>query len=277
MYKILSKKQLSPNVCEFVFDVKGVAKHAQPGQFIILRVDSEGERIPFTICDIDKEKGQITLLIQAIGASTQKLCAMKEGDCVADFVGPLGKPTDLKDFFNILVVAGGIGVAVVYPQAKLLKGQGKAVTSVLGARNKDILTYVDKMQNASDRLLIATDDGSAGEKGFVTDIVRKLLEDKTNKFDICFAVGPLPMMRAIANLTKEFGLHTVVSLNPIMIDGTGMCGGCRVTVDGKVKYACVDGPEFDGHLVNFEELMNRNNYYKAQEATHICRLKDGKF
>lgn len=277
MYKIVAKKQISPNVCELVFDVPDATKNAKPGQFIILRVDSEGERIPFTICDMDKSKGEITLLVQAVGASTQKLCALNEGDYVSDFVGPLGKPTDLDGFEKILVVAGGIGVAVVYPQAKLLKQKNKFITSVLGARNKELLSYAGKLQEVSSSFFVVTDDGSAGEKGFVTDVVKKLLDDKTNSFDVCFAVGPLPMMRAVANLTKEYNLHTVVSLNPIMIDGTGMCGGCRVSIDGKVKYACVDGPEFDGHMVNFEELINRNSYYKEQEANHICRLHIGKF
>ena len=242
-----------------------------PGQFVLIRLDDEGERVPFTICDYDREQGTITLAIQAVGASTMRLEKMNEGDAIHDMVGPLGKATHL-DVEKILLVAGGIGVAVLYPQAKYLKSIGKKVVCVMGARDVSLLAYLDEMKEVCDELFVTTDNGSFGEKGFVTTVVSRIFEQDKNAYDMVFAVGPLPMMRAVCNVTKELGVKTIVSMNPVMVDGTGMCGGCRLTVGGVTKYACVDGPEFDGHEVDFAEVMNRNSYYREIEQKHVCNL-----
>lgn len=279
MCKILSVKTLAENVNEYVIHAPQVAKNAKAGQFIILRVDEEGERVPFTIFDMDKQKGTITLLVQTVGYTTMKLAQMKAGDSLSDFVGPLGKPTELGEAQSVLLIGGGIGAAVIFPQAKHLKAQGKKVGVILGARNRDLIFYEKEFRQSSDNLYIATDDGSYGTKGFVTDILKKLL-DEGAAYDVVFAVGPLVMMKAVSAVTKPYGVKTLVSMNPIMVDGTGMCGGCRLTVDGQTKYACVDGPEFDGHKVNFDEAISRAAFYREQERAHICRLtgvmKDGK-
>lgn len=271
MNKILKIRQLAENVREYVIDAPRVAKNAKPGQFVILRVDSEGERVPFTICDMDKQKGTITILVQSVGYSTMKLAALLEGDYIHDFAGPLGRPTDLDEYSSVLLVGGGIGTAVIFPQAKHLKSLGKRVDVVVGARTKSLVMYEDEFKANCDNLYICTDDGSYGEKGFVTDVVRRLISEG-KKYDCVFAVGPLRMMSAVAELTRPFGIKTIVSMNSIMVDGTGMCGGCRLTVGGKTKYACVDGPEFDGHEVDFEEAIARSGFYRDFEREEICRL-----
>ena len=270
MNKILKKRALAPKVIEYVIDAPKVAAHAHPGQFIILRVDEEGERIPFTICDFDKSEGTVTILVQEVGFSTMKLALVPEGGYIADFVGPLGKPTDLSEYKNITLVGGGIGSAVIYPQAKYLNSIGKPATVIVGARNIELIMYENEFSAAAKSLHIATDDGSYGVKGFVPDVLRGILEK--GETDCVMAVGPMPMMRAVSELTRGFGVATVVSMNPLMVDGTGMCGCCRVTVGGKTRYACVDGPEFDGHEIDWAEAMNRLGAYKQQEREHVCRL-----
>lgn len=272
MNKILSIRRLAENVNEYVIEAPVIARIARPGQFVILRVDEEGERVPFTICDMDKDRGTITLLIQAVGYTTMRMAELQEGDYLHDFAGPLGNATDLSEFKSILLVGGGIGAAVIYPQAKELAKQGKPADVIVGARNKSLIMYEEEFKANSANLYIMTDDGSYQEKGFVTDKIRSLLQSG-RQYDVVFAVGPLMMMRAVANLTKEFNIHTIVSMNSIMVDGTGMCGGCRLTVGGKTKYACVDGPEFDGHMVDFDEAINRSGFYKEQEQKHVCRLR----
>ena len=271
MFEILKKSVVSENVIEYVFSAPKIAAKALPGQFVLLRIDEEGERVPFTIFDYDREKGTVSLLIQTVGATTMRLAKMKEGDCLHDIVGPLGKATDLKAD-KILLVAGGIGIAVLYPQAKYLKSVGKKVTCIMGARNIKLLACLKEMQEVCDQLYITTDDGTLGEKGFVTDIVQRIFEHDKNAYELVFAVGPLPMMKAVCNVTKLFHVKTIVSMNPIMIDGTGMCGCCRLNVNGITKYACVDGPEFDGHAINFDEAINRNRYFSEIERQHVCNL-----
>lgn len=270
-YEIISKKQFSEKVNEYVVYAPDVAHRARAGQFIILRVTEDGERVPFTVCDYDREKGTITILVQTVGYSTMILEKLSVGDTICDFVGPLGKPTDLSGFDKILLVGGGIGSAVIYPQAKQLMLENKAADVIVGARNESLVIYENDFKKFSNEFFVMTDDGSAGEKGFVTDKIKNLL-DEGRKYDCIFAVGPLPMMKAVCALTKNYGVKTIVSMNTIMVDGTGMCGSCRLTVDGKVKYACVDGPEFDGHLVDFDEAINRSKFYKEQEKEHVCRL-----
>lgn len=275
MYKILKKTYLAANAVEYVVDAPKVARHCKSGQFIILRVDDEGERVPFTICDYDRAAGTVTILVQTVGYSTMKLAEKKEGEYIADFVGPLGNATDLSEYKKIVLVGGGIGTAVVYPQSKALAEAGKPPVVIMGARTKELLMYEEGFRANSSKLMIMTDDGSYGQKGFVTQALKDLL-DEDKSVDCVFAVGPLPMMRAVCNLTKEYGIATVVSMNSIMVDGTGMCGCCRLTVGGEIKYACVHGPEFDGHLVDFDEAINRSKNYKEQEAEHVCRLTGGK-
>ncbi len=274
MYLIEAKRTLAENVNEYVIAAPEAARNAKPGQFIILRVDAEGERVPFTICDINRTLGTVTILVQTVGATTAKLAELGAGDYIADFVGPLGNPTDLTGYDKVMLVGGGIGGAVIYPQAKYLASVGKPATVVLGARNESLLMYEREMGNFASDLHIMTDDGSKGGKGFVTDKVRELLGKE--KYDVVMAVGPLMMMKAVCDVTREFGVHTIVSMNSVMVDGTGMCGCCRVTVGGERKYACVDGPEFDGHLVDFDEARLRAGFYKEQEAEHMCRIRGGK-
>ena len=270
MNRILRKRELAPRVKEYVVDAPLVAKHCLAGQFIILRVDEEGERIPFTICDYDRENGTVTILVQEVGYSTMKLAQVPEGGVIADFVGPLGKATDLSEYSRIALVGGGIGSAVIYPQAKQLRAADKPADVIVGARTKDLIMYENEFRAAANELFLATDDGSYGVKGFVTDVLKDGLEQ--NKYDCVMAVGPMPMMRAVCALTAKYGVKTVVSMNPLMVDGTGMCGCCRVTVGGKTRYACVDGPEFDGHEVDWAEAMNRLGAYREQEKQHLCRL-----
>ncbi|HEY8443683.1 MAG TPA: sulfide/dihydroorotate dehydrogenase-like FAD/NAD-binding protein [Clostridia bacterium] len=271
MNKILSKRQLAENIIEFIFDAPKVVKHAKPGQFIILRVDEKGERVPFSICDVDKQKGTLTLLIQVLGGSTLKLSKLNEGDSVSDIVGPLGTPSHLDAYSNPILIGGGIGCADVYPQAKMFKALGKPCDVIIGARNKDLVLYEQEFRSVAKNLYITTDDGSYGRKGFVTDVLKELIE-QGNNYDLAFAVGPVPMMKAVCEVTKAHNLKTIVSMNTLMVDGTGMCGCCRVTVGGQTKYACVDGPEFDGHLVDWNEAVNRSRTYRDYEQEHICRI-----
>ena len=265
MNKILKKRQLIENVNEYVIEAADVAKHAKAGQFIILRVDSEGERVPFTIADIDRENGTITILVQTIGMTTYKLSLLKEGDSLQDFVGPLGNPTELNEYKNIVLVGGGIGSAVIYPQAKYRHKNGLNCDVIVGARNKSLLVYEEEFRNNSDNLYIVTDDGSYGEKGFVTTKLEALIKEG-KKYDCVFAVGPVMMMKAVCDLTKQYGIKTIVSMNSTMVDGTGMCGCCRITFGGETKYDCVDGPEFDGHKIDFMESVNRGKFYRDYEC-----------
>ena len=271
-FELVSVRRLADRVNEYVVYAPEVARHCKAGQFVILRVDEDGERVPFTVCDYSREEGTVCILVQEVGYTTALLARLKKGDRLADFVGPLGNPTDLSSFKRILLVGGGIGSAVIYPQAKQLAAEGRPADIVVGARNESLLIYQDEFLRHAREFYPVTDDGSNGRKGFVTDIVRELLESG-KEYDVALAVGPLPMMRAVCDLTREFSLPTVVSMNPVMVDGTGMCGCCRLTVGGEVKYACIDGPEFDGHKVDFDEAMQRLRTYKAQEEEHMCRLR----
>ena len=271
MYKIVKKEVLNPTVTRMEIDAPLVAKKAQPGQFIILRVDAEGERIPLTVADYDREKGTVTIIFQIVGATTEKLNHLEEGECLQDFVGPLGTPSHIDGLHKVAVIGGGVGCAIAYPIAKKLHQQGAEVHSVVGFRNTDLVILQEEFAAVSDKLVIMTDDGSSGRKGLVTDALKELIESG-EQYDEVIAIGPLVMMKFVAALTKGYGIKTVVSMNPIMIDGTGMCGGCRVTVGGKIKFACVDGPDFDGHEVDFDELMLRNTFYKEEEKDHVCRL-----
>jgi ferredoxin--NADP+ reductase len=275
MFKIVNKRKLNEQVVLMDIDAPFIARKAQAGQFIIFRIDEKGERIPLTIADYDREKGTVTIIFQIIGRSTSQLAELNVGDSILDFVGPLGVPTHFDEGVKkVAVVGGGVGCAIAYPQAKMLHNKGVEVDVIAGFRNKDIVILEDEMKAVSTNLYITTDDGSYGTKGFVTNVLKDLIE-KGNKYDAVVAIGPVPMMKFVCEVTKPYGIKTIVSLNPIMVDGTGMCGGCRVTVDGKIRYACVDGPDFDGHLVDFDELINRNNSYKETEANHICRLTGG--
>ncbi len=274
MYKILKKKQLNDSITLMEIDAPFIAKKALAGQFIIYRVDEHGERIPLTIADYDREKGSITIIFQTIGASTKELAMLNEGDEILDVVGPLGVATEYGDVKRVAVVGGGVGCAIAYPQAKALHKMGVEVDLIAGFRSKDIVILEDEMAAVSSHFHLCTDDGSAGYHGFVTNKLKELI-DGGAKFDEVIAIGPVPMMKFVCKTTEPYGIKTIVSLNPIMVDGTGMCGGCRVTVDGKIRYACVDGPDFDGHKVDFDELMRRNSTYKEQEKAHLCRLTGG--
>ena len=276
MYKIVRKETLNSQVKLLEIEAPYVARKAEPGQFIILRVDVEGERIPFTIADYDREKGTITIIFQEVGATTQLLGQMNEGDKLVDFVGPLGVASHFEGVKKAAVIGGGLGTAIAYPQAKKLHNMGVSVDVITGFRSKGIIVLEKEMAAVSDRLFVTTDDGSNGTKGFVSDILQKLL-DEGNKYDVVIAIGPPIMMKVVCDVTRPHGIKTIVSLNPIMIDGTGMCGGCRVTVGGETKFACVDGPDFDGHQVDFTELMRRLSMYKDREKAsierHHCRLE----
>ncbi len=270
MYKIVAKKTLAPAIHEFDILAPKVAKKAKAGQFIIVRVDENGERIPLTIADYDREAGTVTIVFAEAGYSTKKLALLNAGDAVQDFVGPLGVPSHIEKFGNVVMVAGGVGVAPVFPIAREMKAAGNHVVGIMGARNQELIFWEEKMKEACSELLVTTDDGSYVRKGFVTDVLREYVE-KEGKPDLVMAIGPLPMMRAVANLTKEFEIKTMVSLNSIMVDGTGMCGACRVTVGGETRFVCVDGPEFDGHLVDFEEQLTRSRQYKTEEQHALNR------
>lgn len=281
MYRIVKKEELTTNI--YLMDVEAgrVAKSCEPGQFVIVRMDQEGERIPLTICDYDREKGLVTIVFQCVGAATQMMAELEEGDAFHDFVGPLGCPSELvNEPFEelqrkkILFVAGGVGAAPVYPQVKWLHEKGVKADVIVGSKTKDLLILEKEMEAVAGNLYITTDDGSYGRSGMVTQTIKDLVAEG-KKYDVCIAIGPMIMMKFVCLLTKELGIPTVVSLNPIMVDGTGMCGACRVTVGGKVKFACVDGPEFDGHAVNFDEAMRRQTLYKTQEGRAMLKLQEG--
>ena len=274
MFKVLSKKEASPGVFFMEVEAPRIAKKAKAGQFIVLRVDDNGERIPLTIADYDRDKGSVLLVFQAIGATTTELAALKVGESILDFVGPLGQPSEIKKFGTVVVVGGGIGVAPTYPIACAMKEAGNKVIAIMGAKTKDILIMEDKMRAAVDEVVVTTDDGSYGIKGFVTNGIQELV-DRGEKIDQVTAIGPVIMMKSVVDATRDLGIKTIVSLNPVMVDGTGMCGGCRVMVGGKMKFACVDGPEFDGHEVDFKDLMNRQRMYRDEETVakdHVCHI-----
>ncbi|MEG0693737.1 MAG: sulfide/dihydroorotate dehydrogenase-like FAD/NAD-binding protein, partial [Oscillospiraceae bacterium] len=265
MFKIINKRELNENVVLMEVDAPFIAKKAQAGQFIIFRVDEKGERVPLTIADYDRAKGSITIIFQTIGKSTMRLAELNVGDFILDFVGPLGNASHFDGIKKACVIGGGVGCAIAYPQAKALHEMGVSVDVIAGFRNKDIVILEDEMKAVSDNLVITTDDGSYGKQGFVTNALQELI-DAGNNYDMVIAIGPVPMMKFLCEVTRPYGIKTMVSLNPIMIDGTGMCGGCRVTVGGETKFACVDGPDFDGHIVDFDELMRRNSFYKKEET-----------
>jgi ferredoxin--NADP+ reductase len=274
MYQIIRKKVLNPTVTLMDIEAPLLAKKAQPGQFIILRTDENGERIPLTIADYDRNKGTITIIFQVVGASTEILNHMEEGDCLHDFVGPLGRATETEGKKKVAVVGGGVGCAIAYPVVKKFHEQGTEVHAIIGFRNKDLVILENEFKANSDKLVLMSDDGSCGEKGLVTDALKKLI-DSGEQYDEVITIGPLIMMKYVCNLTKTYGIKTVASMNPIMIDGTGMCGGCRLTVGGNTKFACVDGPEFDGHEVDFDEALARSAMYKPFERKaheEICNL-----
>lgn len=282
MYKIVKKRQLNENIYLMDIEAPRVAKSAKPGQFIIVKMDEIGERIPLTICDYDAEKGTVTIVFQTIGASTERMAKYEEGDYFRDFVGPLGRPSEMVDEDleelkkkNILFIAGGVGTAPVYPQVKWLKKQGINADVIVGARSTNIAILQEEMQAVAGNYYLATDDGSSGYKGLVTDKLKDLVEKEGKKYDLVVAIGPMIMMKFVCLLTKELNIPTIVSMNPIMVDGTGMCGACRITVGDKVKFACVDGPEFDGHLVDFDESMRRQTLYKSEEGRELLKIEEG--
>lgn len=279
MYKIVTKRSLNDTVTLMEVEAPHIARKAQAGQFIIFRVDEQGERVPLTIADYDRVRGTVTIIFQIVGGSTQRLNALEAGDSILDFVGPLGVATHIDpQAKRVCVIGGGVGNAIAYPQAKALHNAGIAVDMIAGFRSKDIVILEDEMKAVTDNLYIMTDDGSYGEKGLVTNKLKELIESGV-QYDEVIAIGPVIMMKFVAATTKPYGIKTLVSLNPIMVDGTGMCGGCRVKVGGQTKFACVDGPDFDGHEVDFDELMKRNAFYKEREASdkeHACRLTGGK-
>ena len=274
-YKIVKKNVLNPQIFLMEVEAPLIAAKAEPGQFIILRIDEYGERVPFTVADFDREKGTVTIIVQIVGKTTRDLAEVPEGAELLDFVGPLGMPTPLEGIKKAAVIGGGLGTAIAYPQAKKLHSMGADVTVITGFRDKDLSILEDELKKCSDRLIITTDDGSNGVKGFVTDRLKELLESG-EKFDEVIAIGPLVMMRAVCGLTKEYGIKTTVSMNPIMIDGTGMCGGCRVIVGGETKFACVDGPDFDGHQIDWDSAMKRSRMFRDYEQRSCeeghCRI-----
>ena len=275
MYQIVKKRQLNQDVVLMEVKAPYVAAKAQAGQFIIFRVDEQGERVPLTVADYDREAGTVTIIFQTVGNSTKELAELGEGDYIQDFVGPLGIASHFEGVKKACVIGGGVGCAIAYPQAKALFNMGVDVDLIAGFRNKDIVILEDEMKAVCNRFVLCTDDGSYGKKGFVTQALQELL-DEGNRYDVVVAIGPIPMMKFVCEVTKPYDIKTMVSLNPIMIDGTGMCGGCRVTVGGEIKFACVDGPDFDGHQVDFDELMRRNSFYREQERSKQCRLIGGK-
>ena len=275
MYKILKKRKLNESVVMIVIDAPYIAAKAEPGQFVIVRCDSKGERIPFTISDFNREQGTVTVIYQIVGASTIRLNEFEEGDSILDVAGPLGVATEYAEGAKrIAVIGGGVGCAIAYPQAKKLHNMGVKVDMIAGFRNKGLIILEDEMKAASEQLFICTDDGSCGFNGFVTDQLKALIEGGA-EYDEVIAIGPVPMMKFVCAVTKPYGIKTLVSLNPIMVDGTGMCGCCRVKVGGKIRYACVEGPDFDGHEVDFDELIRRNSTYREHEKDHVCRLTGG--
>ena len=268
MYEILEKRVLNSNTTLLKIHAPFVAKKAEPGQFIILRVDEEGERIPLTIAEYDREAGSVTIIFQSPGASTKKLAMLEVGESVHDFVGPLGRASEFEGLKKVAVVGGGLGCAIAYPQAKALHDMGCEVDLIVGFRNKDLIILDEEMRAACTTLHQVTDDGSNGRKALVTQVLQELI-DAGNQYDCVIAIGPMIMMKFVCEVTRPYGIKTIVSMNPIMVDGTGMCGGCRLTVGGETKFACVDGPDFDGHLVDFDESMRRSAIYKEQERAAI--------
>lgn len=279
MYKIVEKKVLNPTVIQIEVDAPHVAKRAKAGQFIILRVDEDGERVPFTIADANPEKGTVTIIYQVVGATTKKLSALEAGDSLADFAGPLGKPSEIEGE-SVVVIGGGVGCAIALPTAKAFHEAGKHVDTIVGFRNKDLVILEDEFKNVSDHYYLMSDDGSVGEKGLVTAKLEELIQSG-QPIDKVIAIGPLIMMKFVCALTRKYDIPTIVSMNPIMIDGTGMCGGCRLVVDGKMQFACVDGPDFDGHKVDFDAAMSRNRQYTEKErhdydeACNLLNKKEG--
>ncbi|MCI8373546.1 MAG: sulfide/dihydroorotate dehydrogenase-like FAD/NAD-binding protein [Lachnospiraceae bacterium] len=282
MYKITRAETLADNI--FLLDVEAprAARYCEPGQFVIVKMDEKGERIPLTICNYDREKGTVTIVVQAIGSSTEKMKYLKAGDSFHDFMGPLGQPSEfIKEDLNslkkkkILFVGGGLGTAPVYPQVKWMHEQGIDVDVIVGAKTKDLLILEEEMRAVAGNLYITTDDGSYENKGMVTDVIKRLVQEEGQTYDLCVAIGPMIMMKFVCLLTKELGIHTIVSMNPVMVDGTGMCGACRLTVGNEVKFACVDGPEFDGHLVNFDEAMKRQQMYRTEEGRALLKFREG--
>ena len=274
MFKIVKKEILNPTVTKMIVDAPLIAKKAEPGQFIIFRATQDGERVPLTISDFDREKGTVTIIFQIVGRATMELNSLSEGDCICDFVGPLGTPSRLANLKKVCVIGGGVGSAIAYPVCKKLYENGCEVHSIVGFRNKDLVILEEEFKAASSVFKLMTDDGSYGEKGLVTNALEAFIKDG-NTYDEVIAIGPLIMMKFICELTKKYNIKTTVSMNPIMIDGTGMCGGCRLTVGGETKFACVDGPDFDGHLVDFDEAMQRGRMYKDFETEHrekACNL-----
>ena len=272
MFQITEKIKRNEQVTTLTFSAPFIAKKVKPGQFVIVRIDEKGERIPLTVADFDAQKGTVSVTVQAVGYTTKKLTALNVGDSILNLVGPLGMPTEFGNPKKAIIVGGGVGCAIAYPQAKALYNMGVEVDIIAGFRSKDIVILEEEMSKVCTNLYITTDDGTYGRKGFVTDVLKELLDN--GGYDLVVAIGPIPMMKFVSLTTKEYGVKTIVSLNPIMIDGTGMCGGCRVKVGGETKFACVDGPDFDGHLVDFDELSRRNTLYKAEEQ-HACRMFGG--
>lgn len=282
MFKILSKKLLAPEIYLMDIEAPRVAKSCKPGQFIILKIDKKGERIPLTICDFDSTKGTVTIVFQVLGASTNILASYEAGDYLSDFAGPLGQPSELvhgniEDLKKkkIMFIAGGVGAAPVYPQVKWLNERGIKADVIIGTKSKDKLILAEEMRKAAGSLYVATDDGSYGYKGLVTNLLKELVENENKQYDLVVAIGPMIMMKFVSLLTKELNIKTIVSLNSIMVDGTGMCGACRVAIGNEVKFACVDGPEFDGHLVNFDEAVRRQTMYKTEEGKKLLEIEDG--
>ena len=268
MFRIITKRPLHETVTLMEVEAPIIAKKAKPGQFIILRVDDVGERIPLTVAGTDPDRGTVTIIFQKVGYTTKHLGEMNEGDCILDFVGPLGKPSEIEGLKKVAVIGGGLGVAIAYPQAKALHRMGAEVDVIVGFRNTDLMILLDELQEASTTLTVMTDDGSNGNKGFVTTALEERLKAGAG-YDHVIAIGPLPMMKAVCNLTKQYNVPTMVSMNPIMIDGTGMCGGCRITVGGEMKFACVDGPDFDGHLIDWDEAISRSRMYRREESESV--------
>ncbi|WP_018249962.1 sulfide/dihydroorotate dehydrogenase-like FAD/NAD-binding protein [Orenia marismortui] len=264
MYKIIAKEELAPKIVKFKVLAPKVAIKAKPGHFLIVRVDEQAERIPLTIADYNRKEGSVTIIVQEVGYSSKEICALEEGDSFLDLVGPLGEHIETENYNKVVCVAGGLGAAPLYPKAKSLVGEGTDIISILGARTEELVILEDDFDEISNQLYISTDDGSKGHQGFVTDVLKDILEDNDN-IDLVIAIGPMIMMKFVSELTKEYGVNTMVSLNSLMVDGTGMCGGCRVTVGGETKFACVDGPAFDGHLVDFDEQLRRQKFYNEHE------------
>ena len=282
MYRILKAERLADKIYLMDVEAPRVARVCQPGEFVIVKMDEVGERIPLTICDFDREKGTVTIVFQVVGASTFKMASLKEGDAFRDFVGPLGQPSEfVKEPIEevkkrkYLFVAGGVGAAPVYPQVKWMKEHGIDVDVIVGSKTKDLLLLEKEMKAQAGNLYITTDDGSYMRKGMVTAVIEDLVKNQGRTYDVCVAIGPMIMMKFVCKLTKELGIHTIVSMNHIMVDGTGMCGACRVTVGDEVKFACVDGPEFDGHLVDFDQAMKRQQMYKTQEGRAMLKAQEG--